>query len=194
MTEFTGCKNIVKAAFLDRDGVINLDKGYVSKIADFEFAAGAVDAMLALQAAGYLIVIVTNQSGIARGFFLSEEFEVLMAYVEQSLDRSGVKISGVFHCPHLPGAPIPMWDVNCDCRKPMPGLILRAARDLGIDLKSSIIVGDKNSDVIAGRRAGVRKCYRISAAHQVDEDADGTYADLLHCVESLAAENPLFAK
>lgn len=183
MNNLTDGKKTVRAAFLDRDGVINVDKEYVYQISEFEFIPNSVDAMRLLQDLGYIIVIVTNQSGIARGFFRSSDFDLLMTHVRNSLVLSGIEISGVYYCPHLPDAPVKVWAVKCDCRKPMPGLLLTAARDLSIDLAASIMVGDKHSDVIAGRHAGVGRCYRIAA--QNDGDADGTFRDLASCVNAL---------
>jgi D-glycero-D-manno-heptose 1,7-bisphosphate phosphatase len=183
MNNLADRKKTMQAAFLDRDGVINVDKKYVYKISDFEFIPNSLEAMRSLQNLGYIIVIVTNQSGIARGLFRSSDFDLLMTEVRNSFDLAGITISGVYYCPHLPDAPVKVWAVECDCRKPMPGMLLTAARDLSIDLAASIMVGDKHSDVIAGRHAGVGRCYRIAA--QNDGDADGTFRDLASCVDAL---------
>jgi len=139
-----------KALFLDRDGVINVDHGYVSRIEDFEFVDGILDFIKTAQAKGYLPIIVTNQSGIGRGYYKAEEFEILTEWMLEEMRRAGIVIdrSQVFHCPHTPEA-------GCDCRKPMPGMLLEAAGRFEIDLENSWMIGDKPSDIEAARRAGV---------------------------------------
>lgn len=137
-----------RAIFLDRDGVINRDKRYVYRWQDFEFCGGAITAMRRLAESGYLLIIVTNQSGIGRGFYEEEDFEKLTQDMLEHLRMHKVHMDAVYHCPHSPEA-------CCDCRKPAPGLILRAAEKYSIDLSQSVIVGDKPSDLEAGQRAGV---------------------------------------
>jgi D-glycero-D-manno-heptose 1,7-bisphosphate phosphatase len=139
-----------KALFLDRDGVINVDHGYVSRIEDFEFVDGILDFIKTAQAKGYLPIIVTNQSGIGRGYYKAEEFEILTEWMLEEMRRAGIVIdrSQVFHCPHDP-------ETGCDCRKPMPGMLLEAAGRFEIDLENSWMIGDKPSDIEAARRAGV---------------------------------------
>jgi D-glycero-D-manno-heptose 1,7-bisphosphate phosphatase len=139
-----------KALFLDRDGVINVDHGYVSRIEDFEFVDGILDFIKTAQAKGYLPIIVTNQSGIGRGYYKAEEFEILTEWMLEEMRRAGIVIdrSQVFHCPHTPEA-------GCDCRKPMPGMLLEAIGRFEIDLENSWMIGDKPSDIEAARRAGV---------------------------------------
>ena len=139
-----------KALFLDRDGVINVDHGYVSRIEDFEFVDGILDFIKTAQAKGYLPIIVTNQSGIGRGYYKAEEFEILTEWMLEEMRRAGIVIdrSQVFHCPHDP-------ETGCDCRKPMPGMLLEAIGRFEIDLENSWMIGDKPSDIEAARRAGV---------------------------------------
>ena len=107
-----------KAVFLDRDGTINIDKGYLYRISDFEFLPGAVEALRNLQEAGYLLIIITNQSGIGRGYYTEEDFAVLTDYMKGELSKSGVNISGVYYCPHLPDAEVERYRKICTCRKP----------------------------------------------------------------------------
>jgi len=138
----------MKAIFLDRDGVINVDHGYVGSIKDFEFISGVFEALRMLQKKGYKLFIVTNQSGIGRGYYSEEDFLKLTEWMLQRFEEEGIRIEEVAYCPHHP-------DAGCSCRKPEPGMIEKLARMYGIDLKNSYMIGDKPSDVEAGRRAGV---------------------------------------
>mgnify|MGYP001346896760 FL=1 len=149
------------AVFLDRDGVINVDSGYVGDWDSFVFLPGVIQAMRALCDAGYVLVIVTNQSGIGRGFYTEEDFQVLTERMCNELSRHGVSIAGVYFCPHLPEAALPQYRKTCDCRKPKPGLIHRALEELDIDLTRSVMVGDKNSDMQAALAAGIPQRYQV---------------------------------
>lgn len=139
-----------KALFLDRDGVVNIDKGHVYLSEQFEFTPGIFDLCRKYASEGYLIIIVTNQAGIAKGIYTEKDFTVLTVWMLDHFLKEGIKISGVYHCPHHP-------DVTgiCDCRKPAPGMILQAVRDFDLDIKECILIGDKDSDLEAGRRAGI---------------------------------------
>ena len=136
-----------KAIFLDRDGTINIEKGYLYRISDFEFLPGAVDALRMLQEAGYLLIIITNQSGIGRGYYTEEDFMILNEYMKSELLKMGVKISGVYYCPHLPDAEVERYRKVCTCRKPSLGLFEQAVHDFGIDLSQSYAIGDKERDI-----------------------------------------------
>ena len=149
------------AVFLDRDGVINVDSGYVGDWDSFVFLPGVIEAMRALCDAGYALVIVTNQSGIGRGFYTEEDFQVLTERMCNELSRHGVSIAGVYFCPHLPEAALPQYRKTCDCRKPKPGLIHRALEELDIDLTRSAMVGDKISDMQAALTAGIPQRYQV---------------------------------
>lgn len=149
------------AVFLDRDGVINVDSGYVGHWDSFVFLPGAVDAMRTLCGAGYVLVIVTNQSGIGRGFYTEEDFHLLTEQMREALSEQGVLVAGVYFCPHLPEATLPQYRKVCDCRKPGPGLIHRAVHDLNIDLERSAMVGDKASDMQAALAAGISRRYQV---------------------------------
>nr|WP_281950382.1 D-glycero-beta-D-manno-heptose 1,7-bisphosphate 7-phosphatase [Nitrosophilus kaiyonis] len=137
-----------RAIFLDRDGVINVDKGYVHKIEDFEFTTGTIKALKYFQSLGYLLIIVTNQSGIGRGYYTKKDFYKLTSWMKNRLKADGIEIKEVYFCPHSP-------EENCKCRKPEPGMILKAAKDFDIDLKKSWMIGDKISDIKAAKRAGI---------------------------------------
>ena len=143
-----------KAIFLDRDGVINVDKQYVARVEDFEFKEGIFDLLHFLQDAGYLLIVVTNQSGIGRGYYTQEAFERLTRWKLERFAAEGIRIEAVYHCPHAPE-----WE--CDCRKPSPKMLLDAAKKYGIDMKKSWMIGDKKSDIDAGKNAGVGKSVLI---------------------------------
>ncbi|RRS04480.1 D-glycero-beta-D-manno-heptose 1,7-bisphosphate 7-phosphatase [Aquabacterium soli] len=179
-----------KAAFLDRDGVINLDRAYVHRWEDFEFVPGAVDAMRRLAEAGYALVVVTNQSGIARGMYTETQYQTLTQHLREHLVAQGVPLAGVYHCPHHPSGKVFEFARDCDCRKPAPGLILRAAKELGLSLPDSLLVGDKPSDIHAARAAGVGKAYIVDSDNaESGQDAtvaaDGHYRDLQRCVSAV---------
>jgi len=143
------------AAFLDRDGVINIDHGYVWRIEDFAFVPGVREAAAELARLGFAVVVITNQAGIARGMYTEADFVRLTRWMRERFAEAGVALAGVYHCPHHPTEGIGAWRVRCDCRKPAPGMLLAAARDLALDLQGSVIFGDKCDDMRAGRAAGV---------------------------------------
>ena len=135
-----------KAIFLDRDGTINVEKDYLYRIEDFEFLPRVIDALKLLQSAGYLLIIITNQSGIARGYYKESDYEKLNAWMLKELKQKGINISAVYHCPHHPNAKIDKYRVNCSCRKPNKGLFEKAINDFNIDLSLSYSIGDKIRD------------------------------------------------
>jgi D-glycero-D-manno-heptose 1,7-bisphosphate phosphatase len=178
-----------RAAFIDRDGVINEERGFVHKIEDFVFLRGAIEALQQLKAAGYLIAVITNQSGIARGLYTEEDYRKLTGHMQARLEAQGVTLDAVEYCPHLPDAVEPSYRLDGDCRKPRPGMIERARRYLGADVGESILVGDRVSDVEAGRRAGVGRCFLVRSGCALDALAgplaDGLYSDLAACVKDV---------
>lgn len=152
------------ALFLDRDGVINVDVDYLYRIEDFEFIDGIFELCAAYQSRGFLIVVVTNQSGIARGRYSEEDYARLTRWMIDAFAKRGIRIDGVYHCPHHPDVTGP-----CACRKPEPGMLLQAADELGIDLENSLLVGDKERDILAAHRAGIRKTYLFDAQARTSE-------------------------
>ncbi len=144
----------IKALFLDRDGVINYDHGYVYRIEDFEFMPGIFEALAGFMMLGYEIFVVTNQSGIGRGYYSEDDFAKLSKYMIDEFKSYGVEIKTIYHCPHTPSD-------DCNCRKPKPGMILQALNEHNIDPQASLIIGDKPSDLEAARRAGVESGYLI---------------------------------
>jgi len=143
-----------RAVFLDRDGTINVEKEYLHRIEDFEFIPGAPEAIKRLRSAGYLVIVVTNQSGVARGYFSQEDVDCLHEHIQQELMSRGTRIDAFYVCPHHPTKGLNELRMDCDCRKGSPGMLLRAAEEHDIDLKSSFMIGDKPADIEAGQRAG----------------------------------------
>lgn len=183
-----------RAAFLDRDGVINVDHAYVRRWEDFEFVPGALDAAARLAVAGWTLVVVTNQSGIARGYYTEDEFQALTARMVARFQEQGAPIAAVYHCPHHPSGKIAALAIDCECRKPAPGMLLRATRELGLSPDASIMIGDKPSDIGAARAAGVGRAYLVRSdnaeSFQADAatcGADGAFESLADCVDHLLA-------
>ncbi|MCH5336479.1 MAG: HAD family hydrolase [Campylobacter sp.] len=150
-----------KALFLDRDGVINVDKKYVYKIKDFEFCEGIFELCEFFSQKGFLIFVITNQSGIARGYYTEEDFEILSAFVLDEFAKRKTKISKIYHCPHLEG---------CECRKPKPGMLLKAKDEFDINMQNSIFIGDNLSDMEAGLSAGVKTLVLIDPSLKQSKD------------------------
>ncbi len=144
-----------KCIFLDRDGNINVEVDYLHKKEDFAFVKGADEAIKIFNKLGYLVVVVTNQSGIARGYYTEEDLIKLHVHMDKELDKIGAKVDGYYYCPHHPIKGIGKYKINCNCRKPELGMFLNAKKDFDIDFENSIIVGDKLSDVEAGLRLGM---------------------------------------
>ena len=151
-----------KALFLDRDGVINLEKDYLYKIEDFEFINGVFELCRHYQELGYLIFVVTNQSGIARAYYSEEDFNLLSVWMLSEFLKRNIKIEKVYHCPHHP-------DISgeCSCRKPNAGMLLNAADEFGIDLNESLLIGDKERDIEAGLNAGLKETYLFDESQTV---------------------------
>jgi D-glycero-D-manno-heptose 1,7-bisphosphate phosphatase len=144
------------AVFLDRDGTINEEKDYLFRPEDFSFIPGAPEAIRLLKEAGFLVIVVTNQSGIGRGYYDEEAVRRLHCHMDRVLSRFGTSVDGYYFCPHHPRHGIGDYLKACSCRKPMPGMLLKAVRDFSIDITSSFIIGDKRADVEAGFAAGCR--------------------------------------
>jgi D-glycero-D-manno-heptose 1,7-bisphosphate phosphatase len=167
-----------RAAFLDRDGVINVDPGYVHRIERFEFVPGTLEACRELARRGWLLVVATNQSGIGRGLYTEQDFLALTDWMRARFEESGAPLAGVYHCPHHPTEALEPFRIRCDCRKPQPGMLLAAARDLVLDLGQSILFGDKCEDLMAARAAGI--------AHRVLLGKDGRAFPQAGCAPGLA--------
>ncbi len=150
-----------RALFLDRDGVVNVDRGYVHKPEDVEFVDGIFELVSEAVRCGYLIVIVTNQAGIGRGLYSEQDFHSLMDWMKSEFESRQGRIDAVYFSPFHPEHGVGTYRRVSDCRKPAPGMIIRARHELDIDLSRSILIGDKQSDVDAGIKAGIGQVLRL---------------------------------
>lgn len=160
-------RNRRRAVFLDRDGTLNVEVNYLHRVTDFALIPGAAKAVQALNAAGYLTLLVTNQAGIARGYYDEAALHALHAYLTTMLAAQGARLDAIYFCPHHPE-----FTGACDCRKPAPGMLIRAAAEHQIDLAQSWLIGDTASDLAAGQAAGcctilVRTGYGIQTEAQL---------------------------
>ena len=151
-----------KTVFLDRDGVINHEVGYLHKIEDFRFIDGVFEACLYFQSLGYQIVVITNQSGIGRGYYQLQDFKTLNTWMLAQFKAQGVDILDVFFCPHAPKD-------NCDCRKPKPGMFIQANKKYDIDMSHSWMIGDKEADITAANSAEIINTILVKSGHNIDE-------------------------
>jgi D-glycero-D-manno-heptose 1,7-bisphosphate phosphatase len=146
-----------KAVFLDRDGVLNKDKGYTYKVEDLEWLSQVPEALKTLKQHGFLLIVVSNQSGVARGYYTQADVEAFHEHMQKELrEKWNVAIEAFYYCPHLIGGSVPAFSMSCVCRKPQIGMIEQAQKDFSIDLDLSFLVGDKESDVECAHRAGVQ--------------------------------------
>ncbi|WP_147195457.1 D-glycero-beta-D-manno-heptose 1,7-bisphosphate 7-phosphatase [Pantoea sp. MBD-2R] len=173
----------IPAIFLDRDGTINVDHGYVHESDNFQFIDGVIDAMRELKKMGYALVMVTNQSGIARGIFTEDTFMHLTEWMDWSLADREIDLDGIYYCPHHPEAIVEEYRQECDCRKPQPGMLLSAQKELNIDMAASYMVGDKIDDMLAGKAAGVGIKVLVRSGKPVTEEGENA-ADWV--IDSLA--------
>jgi D-glycero-D-manno-heptose 1,7-bisphosphate phosphatase len=151
-----------KAVFLDRDGVINKEIGYLHKITDFIFIEGVFKSCNYFLKNGFKLIIITNQSGIGRGYYQEKDFYLLNQWMHDQFERHGITILETFFCPHLP-------EQDCNCRKPKPGLIKEASQKYNIDLKNSWMIGDKEVDIKAANSAGISNTILVQTGHKIDE-------------------------
>lgn len=179
--------NKVPAIFLDRDGTLNVDHGYVHEIDNFQFIDGVIDAMRELKAMGFALVLVTNQSGIARGMFSEDQFMQLTEWMDWSLADRDVDLDGIYYCPHHPQGSVAEYRQQCDCRKPQPGMLLSAQQQLHIDMTASYMVGDKLEDMQAGAAAGVGKKVLVRSGKQVTPESEAAADWVINSLAELPA-------
>ena len=145
-----------KAVFFDRDGVLNVDKEYLHSIEELEWVDGAKESVAYLTKNGYTVFVVTNQSGIARGYYEVEDMQHLHEHMAAEIAAAGGKITKFYYCPHLPNGKVAKYAIECDCRKPKPGLLLQAMSEYHICKENSFLIGDKRRDIESAEAAGIR--------------------------------------
>ena len=159
----------IKTIFLDRDGVINKEINYLHKIDDFEFIDGIFDACQYFQRLGYKIIIITNQSGIFRGYYNESHYQELTQWMLSQFEINNISILDIFHCPHGPNS-------TCSCRKPKPGMLISAKKTYNIDMKNSWMIGDKETDIIAANAAGINNTILVRYNQNIDKsDSNASY-------------------
>ena len=151
-----------KALFLDRDGVVNRELSYLSRAEQVEWVPGLWDLCARARDAGFLLIVVTNQSGIARGMYSEEDFHALMAWMRDQFLAQGVEMAAYYYCPHHPEHGIGEYKRDCADRKPNPGMLLHAAREFSLDLGQCVMVGDRCSDIAAANAAGIGKMFLLA--------------------------------
>jgi D-glycero-D-manno-heptose 1,7-bisphosphate phosphatase len=169
-----------KALFLDRDGIVNVERDYVHKAEDFTFVDGIFDLCRAAQRDGCQLVIITNQAGIGRGLYTENDFAIVTAWMTAAFADQGVTLAKVYYCPFHPEATIDRYRRDHDDRKPRPGMILRARDELDLDLSQSLLIGDRLTDIEAGRRAGIPRLCLMP--HKSAEAAVAAHDDSLRGV------------
>ena len=153
----------IKTIFLDRDGVINKEINYLYKIDDFEFIDGIFEACLYLKSLGYEIIIITNQSGISRGYYSQNDYLKLTNWMLNQFNNHGISILDTYHCPHSP-------ESSCNCRKPRPGMFLLAGEKHNIDMHQSWMIGDKETDITGANNAGITNTILVRSGHEINEN------------------------
>ncbi len=159
-----------RAVFLDRDGVIIADTGYIDSVSRVFFLPGVAENLKKLKEKGFMLVIVTNQSGVARGYFSVQTLKGINKNILDRLKIQGVEIDSIYFCPHHPEGKIKEYAVQCDCRKPLPGMIIRAAQELNIDLSLSFLIGDSERDILAGQSAGCKTILLKNLKKELNSD------------------------
>lgn len=182
----------MKVAFLDRDGVLNKDIGYLHKVEDWVYTANCISGLLLLKNLGYKFILVTNQAGIAKGYYSIIDFNELTEWMVNDLRKHKIHFTEIYFCPHHVDGILPQYKRACKCRKPMPGMINRATLKYNIDLDNSILVGDKITDIMAGNAAGVGRCFLVDPTNTVSSNYGGSYAkaeDLYRVAKLISKSN-----
>lgn len=180
-----------RAVFLDRDGVITQEPPhYAHELSQLKLIPKSADAIRLLNENGFVVIVASNQAGIAHGYYREEDAILFHQAMKENLAKEGAYIDAIYYCPHHPEAKIERYRVDCNCRKPKPGMLTRAESELNIDLKQSFIVGDKLSDIEAGKRAGcktimVRTGYGVEELKSNEIDCDYVANDLHDAVQHI---------
>jgi D-glycero-D-manno-heptose 1,7-bisphosphate phosphatase len=179
----------MKAVFLDRDGTVVVEKGYITVADDIELIPGAAPAIIRLREAGWKVFVVTNQGCVAKGMITEDELSVINFRMVSMLGAEGAEVDGIYACIHHPDGSVPEYSYECDCRKPLPGLLERAASEHGVDLASSVMIGDTMRDLEAGRAAGAQSVLVLTGKGKVvsaeDHGAVHVAPDLASAVDWL---------
>ena len=175
------------AVFIDRDGVINVDHGYVHDEHDFEYIDGVFEATKALKDQGDMLGLVTNQSGIARGKFGEDRFLSLTQWMDWNFVDHGVEFDGFYYCPHHPEEGIGEYKQDCDCRKPKPGMFISARDFLKIDMEKSVMIGDKAEDMMAAEAAGVGTKILVRTGKPITEQGEALATVVLDSIAEVPA-------
>jgi len=183
-----------RAVFLDRDGTINEDVNYLNHPDQIELISGSAEGIKLLSENGFIVVVITNQSGVARGIIEEEKLPLIKDRFCRLLEEKGAKIDGYYYCPHYLKGKVEKYAVKCDCRKPAPGMLKQAAEDLDIDLKGSYVVGDKVCDIELGKNVGavsilVKTGYGKSEAENCESSSDHTAENLLDAAQWIITNN-----
>jgi D-glycero-D-manno-heptose 1,7-bisphosphate phosphatase len=179
--------SVNKAVFLDRDGTINVEKNYLYKPEDFEFILGVPKAIESLNRSGYKVIVISNQSGVARGYYSEDDLLFLHEYIERKLAAENARIDAFYYCPHHPLATVEKYRVDCNCRKPKPGLFERAIKDFDVDITKSWAVGDRMRDVKPALNLGIRGALLLTGQGNSENVASIRYvaSDLPEFVEKI---------
>ena len=182
-----------RALFLDRDGVINEDIGFLYRAEDCRLIDGIASLVRAANRLGYVTCVITNQSGIGRGLYSEEDFHRLMGHIGAELQQQGARLDAIYFSPYHPVHAVGEYQRESDCRKPAPGMLLRAAEEHGIDLKGSVLVGDRCSDLLAGKAAGLHRLFLVGDTEKAPCDSHLSYnrVDRLAAVESYLLATPM---
>ena len=172
----------IKTIFLDRDGVINKEVGYLHKIENFKFINGVFSACAHFQKLGYKIIIISNQSGISRGYFNENDYQALTSWMLKQFKKNDIIILDVYHCPHGPKS-------TCSCRKPKPGMLEKANRTHNIDFNNSWLIGDKETDIQVAYAVGIENTILVRSGHLINEDS----SKALYIIDSIKESTTLIA-
>ena len=173
-----------RAVFLDRDGVINKDRGYISRIDEFEYLNGAVNGLKILNNMGFMLIVVTNQSGIARGYYTEEDYLKLDEWMKLDLISKGVIITASYYCPHLSQGEVKKYAIECNCRKPKTEMFWKAAREYRIDMDRSFAIGDNERDLCICNESGVKGILLSQIINSPNYETAGSWEDVIRIIRT----------